>query len=376
MRLLDRYLFRELLLPLAYCVGGFLICFVIFDLFKEITDFQRNQLTGLDILEYYSNRIPELIVTSYIMPMGLLLALLYALTNHARHHELTAMRAAGLSLARISVPYFVVGALFSLLLFVLNEQVVPSSAEHAERVKWRRIKAQASAAEKKLVQRNVLFANPADNRTWQIGTYHFQKRQMFNVHIEARSAEGGRTNIFAERGAYVRRHWVLTNVQMFIYPPGGAQFPEKRVVSELVLPRIAETPRLIQSEIKISGIDDLKSLRKTQLSSLAILDYLRLHPTLDPQKRDSLKTMLHSRIAAPWTCMVVVLIAIPFGALPGRRNVFVGVASSILICFIFFVAKDLTLALGSGGFVPAWVAAWLPNLFFATTGLALMWRIR
>ncbi len=51
-----------------------------------------------------------------------------------------------------------------------------------------------------------------------------------------------------------------------------------------------------------------------------------------------LNTQLHGRLAAPWTCLVVVFIAIPFGSLSGRRNVLVGVASSILICFVFFCA--------------------------------------
>jgi lipopolysaccharide export system permease protein len=377
MRLLDRYLFRELLLPLAYCVGGFLICFVVFDLFKEISDFQRNKLTGLDILEYYSNRVPELMVTSYIMPMGLLLALLYALTNHARHHELTAMRAAGISLWRLAVPYFLVGVLFSIAVFVLNEEVVPNAAEQSERIMWRRTKAGAAKMpDKKVWQRNVLFLNSVDNRAWQIGAYNLQTRRMYNIHLELRSPNGARTNIFAERGSYFRRQWTLTNVQQFVYATPTTEFPVKYVQPLLTLPRIIETPRLIQSEIKISGLDDLKSLRKTQLSSLSILDYLRLHPSLDEQKRDSLLTMLHSRLAAPWTCLVVVLIAIPFGALPGRRNVMVGVASSISICFVYFVAKDLTLALGSGGFVPPWVAAWIPNLFFAAAGMVLMWRLR
>ena len=73
---------------------------------------------------------------------------------------------------------------------------------------------------------------------------------------------------------------------------------------------------------------------------------------------------------------MVVLIAVPFGSLPGRRNVFVGVASSIFICFAFLIMKDLTLALGSGGFVPPWLAAWSPNAIFATTGIVLMWRVR
>jgi lipopolysaccharide export system permease protein len=56
--------------------------------------------------------------------------------------------------------------------------------------------------------------------------------------------------------------------------------------------------------------------------------------------------------------------------------VFVGVAASVGICFAFFVMKDLALALGSGGFVPPWVAAWTPNALFAATGLVLMWRVR
>ena len=142
------------------------------------------------------------------------------------------------------------------------------------------------------------------------------------------------------------------------------------------MPGLTETPRVIKSEIKISGLDSLRSLRKTQLTSAEILDYLRLHPQLERKKRDSLLTMLHSRLAAPWICFVVVLIAVPFGALPGRRNVFVGVASSISICFVFFVMKDLALALGSGGYVPPWMAAWTPNALFALTGLVLMWRVR
>jgi len=60
-------------------------------------------------------------------------------------------------------------------------------------------------------------------------------------------------------------------------------------------------------------------------------------------------------LAAPWTCLVVVLIALPFGAASGRRNVFVGVASSILICFIYFVLQQLGLALGRGAMCrPGW----------------------
>jgi lipopolysaccharide export system permease protein len=375
-RLLDRYLFRELLLPLTYCVVGFLLCFTIFDLFSQIDDFQRNKLLAADIFDYYANHLPELVVTSYVMPMALLLALLYALTNHARHNELTAMRAAGVSLGRISAPYFIVGILFSIIVLVLNESVVPDAADNAERILLRRVGTQGKSRSK-IVQSNVSFANDFAGRTWHIVEYNLQTRHMLRPQIYWKQRDGSHRVVFAEEAFWFRRHWVFTNVQQFIYAPNNDGLPtEKYVTNRFDLPPIMETPRLIASEIKISGLESLKSLRKTQLSSGAILDYLKLHPNLEPKKEDALLTLLHSRIAAPWTCLVVVLIAVPFGALPGRRNAFVGVASSISICFAFFVAKDLTLALGSGGWIPAWLAAWAPNTFFALTGIVLMWRVR
>jgi lipopolysaccharide export system permease protein len=71
-----------------------------------------------------------------------------------------------------------------------------------------------------------------------------------------------------------------------------------------------------------------------------------------------------------------VLIAIPFGAASGRRNIFVGVAGSIVICFIYFILLRLGLALGTGGFVPPWLAAWLPNAAFGIAGFLMILRVR
>src|SRR3954462_9264454 len=109
MRLLDRYLLRELLMPLVYCLSFFLIAFIAFDLFGNLADFQKAKLSAGEVCEYYLYRIPEFLVTSYVMPMSLLLALLYALTTHRRHKNPPGMRAAAIPLWRIAMPYFAVG---------------------------------------------------------------------------------------------------------------------------------------------------------------------------------------------------------------------------------------------------------------------------
>src|ERR1019366_7139514 len=135
MRLLDRYLLRELLIPLGYCVCGFLLFWITADMFVKLGEFQRKGLVARDIAAYYVFVLPDFLVL--VLPIALLLALLYALTNHARHQEITAIRAAGVSLWRLSVPYLAVGFLASLGLFAANEFWVPATAERANAIQKR-----------------------------------------------------------------------------------------------------------------------------------------------------------------------------------------------------------------------------------------------
>jgi len=58
----------------------------------------------------------------------------------------------------------------------------------------------------------------------------------------------------------------------------------------------------------------------------------------------------------------------------GAPESFVGVAGSIFICFAYFIIQQVSLALGSAGHLSAWLAAWLPNMIFGTTGLVLTAR--
>src|SRR6266853_6566940 len=136
MRLLDRYLLRELLIPLGYCLAGFLIFWIAFDLFSELREFQEHKLHAGDIAQLYLVRAPEFLVV--VLPMGLLLALLYTLTYYSRHHEITAIRAAGVGLWRLCLPYLGVGLAASFALFALNELCVPNGNEAAEQILTRR----------------------------------------------------------------------------------------------------------------------------------------------------------------------------------------------------------------------------------------------
>jgi lipopolysaccharide export LptBFGC system permease protein LptF len=478
MRLLDRYLLRELLIPLGYCLAGLLIFYIAFDLIASLNNYQEHKLLFADIVELYVVKIPEILV--FILPIVLLLALLYALTNHARHHEITAIRAAGISLWRICVPYLAVGFVLSLALFAMNELWVPNSADRVQEILYRRVRPSGASSERIV---DLSFDNRRDGRFWT-GTYNVNTHTITDPIVHWKLADGStrvikadhadyldgvawaffgsplfsplditnapalaaklkkparrdavsqflnsqlspttqyvlvnaaeRTNVDlsrvlatdfnriiqsgplydAKRFADVNLTWLNRLLLMDAYPhelsksrsysvsawktdPNNTDLRPYLYTNLLVLPDFAETPDQFKRDLEFNSRFHGSALAQyADIPVIEIINYLRINPNLDPKKRALLDTQLFGRIAAPWTCIVVVLIAIPFSAGSGRRNVFVGVAGAIVICFVYFVLLKLGLALGTGGYLPGWLAAWLPNATFGITGFWLMLRVR
>ena len=100
---------------------------IAFDLCLELGNFQKRGMLVRDIAEYYLVIMPGFLVI--VLPIALLLSLLYTLTSHARHNEITAIRAAGVSVWRLSLPYLAVGFAGSLALLAINELWEPNSDE-------------------------------------------------------------------------------------------------------------------------------------------------------------------------------------------------------------------------------------------------------
>ena len=125
MRLIDRYLIREWLFPFVYCLVGFMVLWIAFDLIAELDEFAEAKLSTGEIAQYYWITLPEHFFV--VVPVSLLLSLMYAINQHARQNEFIAIRNAGVGMLRMSTPYLIVGALLSASLFCSNEYWLPNS---------------------------------------------------------------------------------------------------------------------------------------------------------------------------------------------------------------------------------------------------------
>jgi lipopolysaccharide export system permease protein len=372
MRLHDRYLFRELITPLAFCLGGFLVLGISFFFTKELDTIQEKKLTVLESLGYCAASLPEFFVL--ILPILLLLALLYALTNHARHNELTALRAAGVSLWRLCAPYFVAGLVATGVYFVINEFGVPACDRWADQILNRHVKKQkvprAATGAKS-------FTNAREHRIWQFVDYDERTTVMLSPTVAWTRPDGSWYELQAERAVRTNGVWTFFDVQPQFRSPGShsddIRLPSTNV---LVMPEFDETPERIRLLLKFADTQTLHGSGYADIPLVEVWELLRDKPALRPEDANALQTKFYGRLATPWTCLVVVFMAIPFGAQSGRRNLFFGVAGSIFIGFAYFVLQRISLGFGMNGQLPGWLAAWLPNLIFAAAGIVLTARVR
>ena len=82
------------------------------------------------------------------------------------------------------------------------------------------------------------------------------------------------------------------------------------------------------------------------------------------------------RYAFPLTCLLVVWLGIPLGLQIRRSGALKSVGVALVLVIAFHFGSNLVLALGSGGHIPAVLAAWSGNLVFAIVGAGLFWRAR
>ncbi len=375
MRLHDRYLLRELLTPLAFCLGGFLIFWISLFFFTNLEEIREDKLNVGESLALCGASLPEFLVL--LLPILLLLALLYTLTQLAKFHELTALRAAGISLWRLSAPYFAVGLAAVVINFALNELLVPRCAEWADHIKHRHVKVGKSAASRQPTHFiNNGFYNVHAHRLWNFMEFDASTTEMIEPKVTWPLPDGSQRFFLADRGIYTNGEWVFYKLRM-----QGQASPTGRLAplfstNRIALPEFLETPSQIVGGLKFKETQNWAGSRNADLSLAEILELRRNNPDMSADEANRLNTKFHGRIAAPWTCLVVVLMAIPFGAQSGRRNLFFGVAGSIFICFAYFIMQQFSLAFGISGHLPGWLAAWLPNFMFAAAGIILTWRVR
>ena len=125
MRLLSRYLLRQLAAPFLFGLGALTSLMLLSQIAKKFGALVGKGLPWRVIGEVFALSLPFIIAMT--LPMAVLLAVLYAFSHLAADNEITAMRASGISVYQILAPVLAWGVFMSAFNFAFVDQVLPRS---------------------------------------------------------------------------------------------------------------------------------------------------------------------------------------------------------------------------------------------------------
>jgi lipopolysaccharide export system permease protein len=359
MRRLDRYVVRYFLQAYLYCIAGFTSIWFIFDVSDNISTFLDQRISRTLILQYYLTQIPQILVI--LLPVALLLALLFSLGRMSRSNEIVSMLTSGVSLPRILAPLLLIGLLTTAASTALNYSMAPHG-EYAHK----RLLEDSQSRRQLLGLTAQIFRNRTDNRTWFIQQFYPGENVFNTVHIVQQDANDNIVKTYIATSAVYdpKTHaWEFQKLKIVHYDEAGNVTQTIPYTESLVITDWSETPFRLSSA----------NLRAEHLSVPELREYLEFNSDFPTTLLAPFATHLQYRVALPWTCAVVALIAGSLGVGYSRRGILSSVAAAILLVFAMNFVMHLFLALGEGARIPTWAAAWTPNIIFGIIGLVLLY---
>lgn len=356
--ILDDYVLREFLSTFVMVLATFILLMLVFTFFERLGDVIRNRTPLVTVGAYLFNLIPSMLYT--LMPLGVLVAVLVTFGVLNRSSELTAMKATGISIYRVIVPVLVIAAVLAVSLFLFDESYLPAAN--------RRQEALLSVIKGKPAQtflrpdQKWIFGEQQPGKPGRIYYYQFfdpdhdrfANLSVFEFDPDTFSLT---RRIFAETA-----HWDPP-LHQWIFEDGWDRHFQGEAISSYdrfslsTFATLTEPPSYFKKENR-------------QSSEMSFIELSRYIHDLRQSGFDTmrLRVQLDHKIAYPLITLIMAVLAVPFALSISKRGSLAGVAAAIGVAIAYWVIAGTFEAMGNVNMLPAFLAAWSPDLLFGLAG--------
>jgi lipopolysaccharide export system permease protein len=355
MKLYTRHVLKTFLglFLLVFCSA--IVVYVVIDFVGNSRDWLER--TSAERTTYYLNYLPY--IAYLVCPISLLLAAVFSVGNLARHFELVALRAVGVSVTRIIAPVVGVGLLLSVGMFVLQDRVLPKANE-------KRFQIQEPGdgmfdAGGDPLERSEYLYTGSDGTLLYFQHYSGQLRSG-NLVTAMRLKDGAPALRIDARTLTWRDSvgWIFEDGTKRVFA-GDTVTSNK--FSFYILPGFSDPPADLLDTRVYPDEMSMAELSKR----IAVL-------RRNGEPSHLLRTHWHFRIASA----LVNLVMAALGALLAVGAVRTGLARNfglgLLVTFLYYVGLRMGLVMGEGGGVNPVFAAWFGNLLFLPLTGWLWWK--
>ncbi len=350
MKILNKYLLKEIVSNVLMVMLALIAMFSFFDLIQELDALGKGSYGLSKILLFVLLSAPGHVYD--VMPVAVLVGCMYSLGQLARYSELVVLRVSGLSIFDIAVLLLKIGAIFTIITFLIGELVTPFSEKTAQRM---RIKATDSVVAQEFrsglwVKDGNSFINVEevlpDATLLNVHIFDFDKNAKL---ITARNAKSGE---------FKHESWKLKDVTDTSFGKDSVKVSQSAEATwhSLIRPELLNV-LLIMPE---------------KMSAWNLYTYIN-HLSVNKQKTTRYEVALWAKMIYPLACMVMVVLALPFGFLQQRdagasTKIFVG----IMLGVMYQILNRVFAHLGLLNDWPPLFSAIMPTVMFLMAGVAML----
>ena len=357
--LINYLLVSEIVKYYLIAVTSLVVTSIIFTLFDLVPAIIKNGISLPYAFSYLGYLAPQL--AYYVSPFAFLVALLMGFSVLSRSNQLVILAGAGQSRLRILSTAFAIAVIVGGALWFLSNFILPFTNREQD-VRYHRIKG------KQLEQTTIAFG-----RKWVYGQnrsiYSYQRIEgdnaLINASIYHLTADRGLLDnaLHVPRAAQTNdTTWLAADGWMDAIRPGSS-FERVSLAARPQTITIGDGASLFKRTVNES----------TKMSAWGLQHYIAQLRSIGVSTLD-LQIDLNKRLAFPFSCLTLSVLAIPFISIrQGRRSSpLVSVAISVCIGLVFWLLMTLFEAAGKQSTLPATIAVWAPQILFGAIGLSLI----
>ncbi len=360
MKIIDRYIIREFILPFFYCLIVFVTLYIVIDLFSRLEDIIKCRAEWPILLKYYLAFLPIIFVRT--SPIAVLLSTLYVLGNLSKYNEVTALKASGLNIWRLTLPFFYLGLIISISTLMINDKIVPQANLISTTVKEEHLEKEKKGVKAQTVNDVAIYG--AHNRLIHVRNFYVQDNLLKEVTIlEQDENERVTAKIQAKEARWVKDRWIFFDCVIYNFNQQGSVIDGPTFFKKMLI-EIEEKPK--------------DFLRRE--SSAEFMTYRRLKGYIARLSGSGAKIVqkllvdLYYKISFPFVSLIIMFLGIPFALSAKGTGKIASIGLCIVIAFFYYTIEALSVALGKRGTLPPLLSAWFANILFTTVGIMLMRR--
>jgi lipopolysaccharide export system permease protein len=356
-KILDRYIFAELLAPFLISLSA--LCFVMLtkELLRLVELLVSKGVGFWAVLKVFLYLLPSFLVLT--LPIAGIIASITAFSRLSYDKELVAMRAAGLSLFRLSRPVLVFSCLVFGLTLVLSQWGQP----------WTSVSMKKLALN--LLREQITFALDK-------GVFNEPVPKMVVYASDSEDGDGKGSIFIADERNPADARIIVASDHALLSDAGSNQVG-LRLLNGSIHSRLSDVDQYQQVsfstyDLRVNLDQSLYASSEERPTREAILEKLNQTNWQDP---GALRRLMehYKDLAFPTASLIFGMLGVPVGIVSKRSGRIGGFAVGVMIVIAYYVLNVLCEFLVTTWTLPPFAGAWLPNAVFVVVGIGLFYRV-